>query len=161
MSQTFKTNVNATFDFEINKDAVSNLDVIQISDSKQHVIHQNTSYHIEILESDFNNKFYQIKVNNTLYKVSIFNDLDILIDDMGFSVSASKQVNFIKAPMPGLILDLRAQVNQEVKENDTLIILEAMKMENMITSPRDGIIKSIAVKQGDAVEKNQLLIEFE
>lgn len=80
---------------------------------------------------------------------------------MGFTVGASKQVNAIKAPMPGLILEMSVSVGQEVKENDCLLILEAMKMENSFLSPRAGIIKSISASKGDAVEKGQLLIEFE
>ena len=80
---------------------------------------------------------------------------------MGFEVGATKKVNDIKAPMPGLILDINVKVGQEVKENDALLILEAMKMENVLTSPRDGVIKSISVNKGNAVEKNQLLIVFE
>jgi biotin carboxyl carrier protein len=48
-----------------------------------------------------------------------------------------------------------------VKENEQLLILEAMKMENSILSPRDGIIKSISVAKSQAVDKGQLLIEFE
>jgi biotin carboxyl carrier protein len=63
--------------------------------------------------------------------------------------------------MPGLILDINVKIGQKVKEDDPLLILEAMKMENVLTSPRDGIIKSISVSKGDAVNKNQLLIEFE
>jgi biotin carboxyl carrier protein len=70
-------------------------------------------------------------------------------------------VNAIKAPMPGLILEISVVVGQEVKENDNLIILGAMKMENSFLSPRDGVIKSISVAVGDAVDKGQLLIEFE
>jgi biotin carboxyl carrier protein len=72
----------------------------------------------------------------------------------------TKQINAIKAPMPGLILEISV-VGQTVKENDSLLILEAMKMENSFLSPRDGIIKSISVILGDAVDKGQLLIEFE
>jgi biotin carboxyl carrier protein len=63
--------------------------------------------------------------------------------------------------MPGLILEISVSIGQEVKENDPLLILEAMKMENSFLSPRDGIIKSIAVSIGNAVDKGQLLIEFE
>jgi biotin carboxyl carrier protein len=63
--------------------------------------------------------------------------------------------------MPGLILEINVVVGQTVKENDPLLILEAMKMENSFLSPRDGVIKSIAVIKGDAVDKGQLLIEFE
>ena len=102
-----------------------------------------------------------MKVNNTVYNVAIADYLDQLIKDMGFEVGASKHVNDIKAPMPGLILDISVSQGQEVKENDTLLILEAMKMENVLTSPRDGVIKTISVAKGDAVDKNQLLIEFE
>ena len=161
MSQTFKISVNNTFNFDINQEDVSNLDAIQISDSEFHILQQNKSYKAEIQESNFNNKSYQVKVNNNLYKINIFNDLDALIKDMGFTISSTKYVDSIKAPMPGLILELQVKAGDKVKENDTLLILEAMKMENIITSPRDGIIKSISVKKGDAVEKNQLLIEFE
>ena len=63
--------------------------------------------------------------------------------------------------MPGLILEISVVVGQTVKENDPLLILEAMKMENSFLSPRDGVIKSIAAIKGDAVDKGQLLIEFE
>jgi biotin carboxyl carrier protein len=63
--------------------------------------------------------------------------------------------------MPGLILEIQVKEGQDVKEDDTLLILEAMKMENVIHSPREGIIKSINVKQGETVDKDSLLIEFE
>jgi biotin carboxyl carrier protein len=70
-------------------------------------------------------------------------------------VGLTKQINAIKAPR--LILEI-VIVGQTVKENDSLLILEAMKMENSF-SPRDGIIKSISVILGDAVDKDS--IEFE
>ncbi|MCL4125038.1 UNVERIFIED_CONTAM: hypothetical protein GTU68_001507 [Idotea baltica] len=63
--------------------------------------------------------------------------------------------------MPGLILEVKVKIGQEVKEDDPLLILEAMKMENVITSPRDGIIKSVTAIKGNTVEKGILLIEFE
>ena len=80
---------------------------------------------------------------------------------MGFNISATKKVNAIKAPMPGLILEIFVSVGQSVNENDNLLILGAMKMENSFLSPREGVIKSIAVQTSDAVVKGQLLIEFE
>ena len=161
MSQSYKVNVNNTFDIDITSQQISNLDAIKVSHSKFHVLQDNKSYKCQIIESDFNSKSYKVKVNNNTYNINIFNELDSLIKEMGFEVGASKKVNDIKAPMPGLILDINVSVGQEVKEDDALLILEAMKMENVITSPRDGIIKSISVNKGEAVEKNQLLIEFE
>lgn len=160
MGVIFKTKVNYNFDFEITNEDISSLDVIETSENKFHILQQNKSYQARITQSDFNSKSYQIKVNNNSYHVDISNNLDILIKDMGFAIGSTKHVNSIKAPMPGLILEINIEVGQEVKEDDSLLILEAMKMENIITSPRDGIIKSISAKKGDAVEKNQLLIEF-
>jgi len=126
-----------------------------------HVLHHNKPYKAEIVSANFNQKQYEVKVNNNTYTVAISNDLDQLIKDLGFEVGLTKQVNAIKAPMPGLILEINVVVGQTVKENDPLLILEAMKMENSFLSPRDGVIKSIAVSKGDAVDKGQLLIEFE
>tara|TARA_R110002049_G_scaffold309298_2_gene520479 strand:- start:1513 stop:1998 length:486 start_codon:yes stop_codon:yes gene_type:complete len=161
MDKNYKVTVNNIHDFEINTVSVSNLDALQISESEYHILQENKSYKAEITNADFNKKLYQVKVNNTTYNINIFNNLDVLIKNMGFSVSDAKYVNTIKAPMPGLILEICVDVGQNIKENDTLFILEAMKMENSITSPRDGIIKYISVKKGDTVDKHRLLIEFE
>ena len=84
----------------------------------------------------------------------------ILINEMGFEIGATNKVNVIKAPMPGLILDILVKEEDEVQENDNLLILEAMKMENVLAAPRTGKIKAISVEKEDAVNKNQLLIEF-
>ena len=161
MSIGYKVNVNDTFHFDVEKKHVSQLDAVCVETNKFHVLHENIPYKAEIVTSDFNQKSYTVKVNNNTYTVAISNPLDILIKEMGFETGLTKQVNFIKAPMPGLILEISVVVGQTVKENDNLIILGAMKMENSFLSPRDGVIKSISVAMGDAVDKGQLLIEFE
>ena len=161
MSIGYKVNVNDTFHFDVEKKDVSQLDAVSVETNKFHILQENTPYKAEIVTSDFNQKSYTVKVNNNTYKVAISNPLDVLIKEMGFEVGLTKQINFIKAPMPGLILEISVVVGQEVKESDNLIILGAMKMENSFLSPRDGIIKTISVSMGDAVDKGQLLIEFE
>lgn len=161
MNNTYIIKVNTDYEFKLDASDVSKADIIKISKSKEHVLFDNKSIITETIASDFNSKSYKVKVNNNTYNIQINNDLDLLIKDMGFEVGASKLVNEIKAPMPGLILDIIVKAGQEVKENDSLLILEAMKMENIITSPRYGKIKSISITKGRAVEKNELLIEFE
>ncbi|MTE26022.1 acetyl-CoA carboxylase biotin carboxyl carrier protein subunit [Winogradskyella ouciana] len=157
----YKIKVNSSHSFDISKDTMETLDAIETTSNHYHVIQDNTTIKASIVESDFNKKFYSVKVNNNIYEVSINDALDQQIEALGFEIGASKQVNDIKAPMPGLILEINVKEAQEVKENDALLILEAMKMENVINSPRDGVIKSISVKQGETVDKNALLIEFE
>ena len=67
----------------------------------------------------------------------------------------------VLAPMPGNILEVLVNVGDAVKEDDELIILEAMKMENPICSPVDGTVKEIKVKSKDVVEADQLLVVIE
>ena len=73
----------------------------------------------------------------------------------------NNKVSDLKAPMPGLVLEVSVEGGQQVSKGDGLLILEAMKMENVIKSPTDGVIKSISVNKGETVEKNQLILNFE
>ena len=161
MDKSYKLTVNNTNIYDRKASEDSTIDAVEVSPSKFHILKNNQAYSAEIVEADFINKTYTVKVNGNTYEVAIENALDLLIKEMGFLVGGSKQINEIKAPMPGLILEMSVSVGQEVQENDCLLILEAMKMENSFLSPRAGIIKSISAKKGDAVEKGQLLIEFE
>lgn len=161
MNQKFRLSVNQSDTFEKTEQDLSQLDAIASSLSEFHILHNHKPFSVKITETDFLKKTYTVEVNQNSYTIEIANELDILIKEMGFEVGKTKQINAIKAPMPGLILEINVSVGQEVKENDNLLILEAMKMENSFSSPRDGIIKSIAVSKGDAVDKGQLLIEFE
>jgi biotin carboxyl carrier protein len=161
MSTNYKLLVNNNVSFEVNVNDLHKIDAVQLEETKFHVLKNNKPYNAEIVSADFLSKKYTVKVNNNTYDVAISDALDELIKSMGIERGRTKVVNAIKAPMPGLILEINVSVGQEVKENDPLLILEAMKMENCFLSPRDGVIKSIAVEKGNAVDKGQLLIEFE
>jgi biotin carboxyl carrier protein len=63
----------------------------------------------------------------------------------------------INAPMPGKILDVKAQPGASVSRGDVVLILEAMKMENEVVAPQDGTIASINVNVGDMVEPGAVL----
>jgi biotin carboxyl carrier protein len=161
MSNPFHVKVNNEHEFSLSKDDATKADVITIQEKQFHILKNNTSYTATVIDANVDAKTYTVSINNNTYTVAIADALDQLIKNMGFEVGASKHVNDIKAPMPGLILDIVVTEGQEVAENDPLLILEAMKMENSLVSPRAGVIKSISVAKGDAVDKNQLLIEFE
>ncbi len=161
MSKSYKLSVNQEFIFDIKENELQRFDAIPLANQKFHVLKDYKPNSVEVISADFSSKKYTIKVNNSIYEVAIANELDQLITSMGIEKGRTKVVNAIKAPMPGLILEINVSVGQEVKTNDPLLILEAMKMENSFLSPRDGIIKSISVEKGNAVEKGQLLIEFE
>lgn len=161
MSKSYKLSVNQNTSFDFTEQDLEKLDAVSVQENHFHILNNHVAYEAEIIASNFNTRKYTVKVNSSTYHVDIATPLDSLIKEMGISVGAGKIVNAIKAPMPGLILEVAVQVGQEVQENDTLLILEAMKMENTLFSPRAGVIKSVSVEKGNAVEKGQLLIEFE
>lgn len=161
MSDTYTLLVNNNQAFDVSGEALAAFDAIATGQNSYHVLKDNLPYKAEITGADFLKKTYTVSINNNTYEVHIADALSRLIKNMGFEVGVAKQVNEIKAPIPGLILEIAVTVGQAVQENDTLLILEAMKMENTFHSPRAGVIKSIAVTKGQAVDKGQLLIEFE
>ncbi len=57
----------------------------------------------------------------------------------------------VKSPLPGVILDVKVNVGDEVKAGQPVAILEAMKMENTINADRNGKIVEIKVKKGDSI----------
>lgn len=161
MSKPFNIIVNSHHQFKLNANQLTDFDVVETSPKQYHILKEHTSYSAEITASDQEHKFYTVKVNNSKYEVVIQDELDVLIQKMGFEQSASKQINIITAPMPGLILEVLVTVGQQVSANETLLVLEAMKMENSITAPHEATVKTINIAQGDAVDKGQLLIELE
>ena len=66
-----------------------------------------------------------------------------------------------RSPISGVVVRLSAQVGQQIKANDVLMVLEAMKMESSITSPIDGKVAKVNVSAGDSVQGGQVLVEFE
>lgn len=161
MATNFKVKVDDTFHFEFPREEITSLDSYKISSNRFHVLEDSNPFKAEITAQDFLKKEYTVKINSSNFRVSISNELDLLIEKMGLSLGVSQMINDIKAPMPGLILEVLVKEGDEVKEGDYLLVLEAMKMENSLTAPRDGVVKSVAVKSGETVEKNQLLIEME
>ena len=161
MGKEYKIKVNDKYEHKFTDDEISSLDQQETSASKSHVIQRNQSFKAEILNSDFIRRKYEVKINSNIYEVDILNELDMLIEAIPLSLGSTLPAEDIKAPMPGLILDVMVKDGDEVKEGDYLLVLEAMKMENTLTAPGDGIIKSVHVEKGQTVDKNQLMIELE
>ncbi len=67
----------------------------------------------------------------------------------------------VKAPLPGVITEIVVSVGDEVKEGDTLLVLEAMKMANNIEAEKSGKVTAILVKQGENVMEDAPLVVIE
>ena len=145
--------------FQVNGQPVQ-CDKVEVTPGYFHIILNNKSYKAEVVKADHVAKSFSIKVNGRVYPVLLKDKFDLLLEKMGMNNAAASKALVIKAPMPGLVIDLKVKAGDEVKQGDPLLILEAMKMENILKSPGGGIVKTIKTKKGDSVEKNQVLIEF-
>jgi biotin carboxyl carrier protein len=136
-------------------------DLVKVSPTGFHILYKNKSYSAELVKNDSATKTMTLKINGQIHSVEVKDRYDLLLEKMGMSGSAAGKVNAVKAPMPGLIVQVNVSIGQTVKAGDPLLVLEAMKMENMIKASGDAQVKEIKIKKGDSVEKGQVLIEFQ
>ena len=64
----------------------------------------------------------------------------------------------IKAPLPGVILDIKVKVGDAIAKGQTVAILEAMKMENNINADREGTVVSVNVEKGQSIAEGTDII---
>jgi biotin carboxyl carrier protein len=157
---SYKVKANE-FEFSFSKEDIEDVDLIKRSNTNVNVITNNRSVNAEILNADPAAKKITVESDGEIFEVEIKDELDLVLEKMGFDKTSSKVIKDIKAPMPGLVLEISVTEGQEVAEGDKILILQAMKMENSIMTHTNAKIKRIAVKAGQAVEKGQVMVEFE
>ncbi|OYU96860.1 MAG: acetyl-CoA carboxylase biotin carboxyl carrier protein subunit [Bacteroidetes bacterium B1(2017)] len=138
-----------------------NADVVKLEPNKYHLLINNKSFSVELLDKSENGKTLFISVNGVKHEIAIKDKYDALLSQLGMDKLMGAKNNNVKAPMPGLVLRILVNEGDKVKKGDALVVLEAMKMENSIKAEGEATIKRIAVKPQQAVEKNTLLIEME
>lgn len=136
-------------------------DIIKVKEGSFHIIKDKRSYSLEVVSTDFEKKIFTVKVNRNKYQLQVQDRFDDLLKSLGMENLNSGKIKEIKAPMPGLVIDIMVKTGSEVKKGDPIMVLEAMKMENILKSPSDGKIKKVNVEKRQAVEKNQVLVNFE
>ncbi len=148
------------FEFRFTEQEVDQADIISTGSNQFHVIKDSRSVNVVIIESEGQGKKFIVEVDGESFHIEIKDELDQVLDTLGFNNVAVKQIKEIKAPMPGLVLDISVEPGQELAAGDRILILEAMKMENSILMHAAGVIKKVLVKKGQPVDKGQVLVEL-
>lgn len=133
-----------------------------------------TNYSVGV--GDIEDNMVTVEVNGTPYKVELDKAKPVNIVNAprpaaaprtatGEKVVATKPAASgpgatVKAPLPGVVLNINVQVGDTVKASDVVLTLEAMKMENSIHAGQDGKVTAILVKQGDSVAEGAPLISI-
>ncbi len=66
----------------------------------------------------------------------------------------------VRAPIPGVVTEVKVTAGASVKKGDILLLLEAMKMQNEILAPHDAVVTEVAVAQGASVQTGDVLVKF-
>lgn len=135
-------------------------DITPLGGGRYHILYQGRSYTAELVSADYEAKAFSLKINGQRLDLHAKDRFDQLLDQLGLSDASAPKVNELKAPMPGLIVDIRVQHGQAVHKGDPLLVLEAMKMENILKAPADGIVDTIKVALRTNVTKGQVLVQF-
>jgi len=159
-NKTYKVKSNE-FLFSFTKTEIDGADLVQLSPTEFNLIKDHRCVNAKLVEADAAGKKLKIEIEGDVFAIKIKDELDQVLEKMGFGSVSNKPIKEIKAPMPGLVLEISVEDGQDVNEGDKILILEAMKMENSIMIHTNARIKKVAVTTGQAVEKGQVLVELE
>ena len=101
---------------------------------------------------------YEVLVQGTLYRVNVQDERMRRLAQAAQGFAPPSGEIAIRAPMPGLIVDVPVQEGQEIEEGSVLIVLESMKMENVLKAPRAGIVSQVRVQSGQSVKQQEILV---
>lgn len=147
-------------EFFLSAEDLARANIISTSPTQYHLIQHHQTANAVIIPGSRYNKL-EVEVDGEFFEVEIKDALQQQLEKMGFDKVSGSLLKEIKAPMPGLVVQVSVTEGQQVDTGDKLMTLEAMKMENSITVKSPVIIKKIWVTGGQAVEKGQVLMEFE
>jgi biotin carboxyl carrier protein len=123
-----------------------------------YILWKNRKYPVEILKSRQNK--YEILFNDISYTFTVETPFSLQRMKVLNSRKAKIETEFIKAPMPGKIIDVLVREGAPVLRGEPVVILEAMKMQNEIISPVNGTVTKISAKNNTNVMKDDTLVEI-
>ena len=135
--------------------------VVQLKGDEKYgtyILWKNRRYPVEIVRSRQNK--YEILFNDISYTFTVETPFSLQRMKVLSTGKGKAEKEFIKAPMPGKILDVLAREGATILRGEAVVILEAMKMQNEILSPVNGRIIRVNAKAGTNVMKDDVLAEI-
>lgn len=132
----------------------------QLGDTRSLLLVDNQSHEVDVRNGDSNGT-RTVFMQGMEIPVTVENySLAQMRKAAGISAGPTIEKQF-KAPMPGLVMDIKVEPGQQVKAGEPMVVIEAMKMENILKAKGKATVKTIHVSQGQSVEKGDKLVEFE
>lgn len=100
-------------------------------------------------------------LNGREVAVEAVNERAAKIREMSAKAETGTHLQAVRAPMPGLVVEVSVRAGDQVPAGERVAVVEAMKMENELRAAAGGKVARVLIEAGAAVEKDQLLVEFE
>lgn len=123
-----------------------------------YILWKNRKYPVEIVRSRQNK--YEILFNDISYTFTVETPFSLQRMKVLDSRKDKAEKEFVKAPMPGKIIDVLVREGATILRGEPVVILEAMKMQNEIISPVNGTVVKVSAKANANVMKDDLLVEI-
>lgn len=123
-----------------------------------YILWKNRKYPVEIIRSRQNK--YEILFNDISYTFTVETPFSLQRMKVLNSKKDKVEQEFIKAPMPGKIIDVLVREGAQVLRGEPVVVLEAMKMQNEILSTVNGTVVKISAKSNTNVMKDDVLVEI-
>lgn len=134
---------------------VINADMQQMPNTLMYsIIIDGKSHDVRLSEGD---GVYVVQVGGKIYEVVVEDERTRRLAGLKGNVALTGEA-ILKAPMPGVVVEVPVTVGQEVAQGDIVLVLESMKMQNEFKAPRAGTVHMIYVAAGDKVEQNDTMI---
>lgn len=123
---------------------------------------------------------YSLLVDGRSYEVAIEEERDglaVTLDGRRFWVAVKHPIEktlrevahvgpaaggaVLRAPMPGLVVDIKVVEGDTVAVGQPVVVIEAMKMQNELAAEGSGVIKTVHVQTGQTVEAGKELVTLE
>jgi len=130
----------------------------------------------ELEASEVEPNVYLFKYNHQIFQIyaapnGIVNlgnhQLEISVTDpkrlhsSGIDDAKAEGIVEIKTAMPGKLVRVLVEAGAEVKQGESVLVVEAMKMQNEMKAPKDGVVKEICFPEGATVNAGDVLAVIE
>jgi biotin carboxyl carrier protein len=154
-NEQFVIDINEEGQITLNGEIID-ADMRQTLDTTMYsIIVDNQSHDLRLSEGE---GFYIVQVSGEIFEVVVEDERTRRLAGIKSSSAAITGEVLIKAPMPGVVIEIPVKQGQQVKRGEVVVILESMKMQNEFKTPRDGTVHAIRVGPGDKVEQNAILL---
>ena len=132
----------------------------ELSGSRSELLIDNNSYEVDVHADGYDNQ-------RSVFMLGV--EIPVEIEDFNLAqlrktagmAAGGATAKQVKAPMPGLVLEIKVAPGDRVQKGTPLVVIEAMKMENVIKAPAEAVVSTVAVEAGALVERHDTLVEFE